>query len=223
MARCAVFDVDGTLVDSNYQHVLAWHRSFRAYDAVQPLWRIHRHIGMGGDKLVASVAGADVERAYGEEIRKEWKREFDGLIGEVVAVPGATELLAAVKRADATLVFASSGKPDYVEHFVDLLGARDLVDTWTTSEDADRTKPDPDLIEVALRRVGGPAAVMFGDAPWDALAAARLGLPTVLMRTGGFGTDELRKAGAADVFDSLDDVRTDLDRLLALGVAPRTS
>jgi phosphoglycolate phosphatase-like HAD superfamily hydrolase len=110
-----------------------------------------------------------------------------------------------------------------VEHFVDLLGARDLVDTWTTSEDADRTKPDPDLIEVALRRVGGPAAVMFGDAPWDALAAAGLGLPTVLMRTGGFGTDELREAGAVDVFESLDDVRTDLDRLLALAVAPRTS
>jgi HAD superfamily hydrolase (TIGR01549 family) len=223
MARCAVFDVDGTLVDSNYQHVLAWHRAFRTYDAVQPLWRIHRHIGMGGDKLVAAVAGADVERANGEAIRKEWKREFDALIGEVVAVAGATELLAAVKRAGATLVFASSGKPDHVEHFVDLLGARDLADTWTTSQDAARTKPDPDLIEVALRRVGGPAAVMFGDAPWDAVAAARLGLPAVLMRTGGFGTDELREAGAVDVFDSLDDVRTDLDRLLALAVAPRAS
>ena len=220
MTRCAVFDVDGTLVDSNYQHVLAWHRAFLRYDVPQPLWQIHRHLGMGGDKLVTAVAGAAVEEAHGDAIRQRWKQEFDALIGEVTAVPGATELLNAVKGSGATLVLASSGKPDHVEHFVDLLGARDLADAWTNSEDVDATKPDPDLLAVALERVGSPAAVTFGDSTWDAVAAGRLGLPAVEVRTGGFGTDELQEAGAVEVFDSLEDVLADLERLLALASSP---
>jgi HAD superfamily hydrolase (TIGR01549 family) len=220
MARCAVFDVDGTLVDSNYQHVLAWHRAFLRYDAPQPLWQIHRHLGMGGDKLVTAVAGAAVEEAHGEAIRQRWKHEFDELIGEVVAVSAATQLLTAVKESGATLVLASSGKPDHVEHFVDLLGARDLADAWTTSEDVEDTKPDPDVLAVALERVGSTAAVTFGDSTWDAEAAGRLGLPAVAVRTGGFGVDELRAAGAVEVFDSLTDLVADLERLLALAISP---
>ena len=220
MTACALFDVDGTLVDSNYHHVLAWHRAFREYGAVQPLWQIHRHLGMGGDKLVAAVAGEDVEQAHGDAIRDAWKAAFDRMIGEVSVVPGARELLAAVKGSGATVVLASSGKPDHVERFVDLLDARGLADAWTSSEDVDDTKPDPDLLEVAIGKVGRPEAVTFGDATWDAEAAHRLGLPAVLLRTGGFGADELRAAGAAEVFDSLDDVRADLDRLLAMAAAP---
>jgi phosphoglycolate phosphatase-like HAD superfamily hydrolase len=220
VTRCAVFDIDGTLVDSNYQHVLAWHRAFLRYDAPQPLWQIHRHLGMGGDKLVAAVAGPALEEAHGDAIRERWKQEFDELIDEVVAVPAATELLTAVKEAGATLVLASSGKPDHVEHFVDMLGARDLADAWTTSDDVEATKPDPDLLAVALERVGRPAAVTFGDSTWDAVAAGRLGLPAVEVRTGGFGTDELRDAGAVEVFDSLADVAADLTRLLALARSP---
>ncbi len=220
MARCAVFDIDGTLVDSNYQHVLAWHRSFLRYDVPQPLWQIHRHLGMGGDKLVAAVAGDALEGEHGNAIRDGWKQEFDELIGEVVAVPAATELLTAVKDSGATLVLASSGKPDHVEHFVELLGARDLADAWTTSEDVKDTKPDPDLLAVALERVGRPAAVTFGDSTWDAVAAGRLGLPAVEVRTGGFGADELRAAGAVEVYDSLADVKADLERLLALATSP---
>jgi HAD superfamily hydrolase (TIGR01549 family) len=220
MTACAVFDLDGTLVDSNYHHVLAWHRAFRKYGAVQPLWQIHRHLGMGGDKLVAAVAGEQVEQAHGEAIRDAWKAAFDRMIGEVSVVPAARELLTAVKGSGATLVLASSGKPDHVEHFVDLLDARGLADAWTSSEDVDDTKPDPDLLEVALGKVGRPDAVTFGDATWDAEAARRLGLPAVLLRTGGFGADELRAAGAAEVFDSLDDVRADLQRLLAMAAPP---
>jgi phosphoglycolate phosphatase-like HAD superfamily hydrolase len=227
MAPCAVFDVDGTLVDSNYQHVLAWHRAFTRYDVAQPLWQIHRHLGMGGDKLVAAVAGDAVEQAEGDAIRDAWKAEFDRLIDEVVAVPGAAPLLAAAKDAGATLVLASSGKPDHVDRFLDVLGARDLADAWTSSEDVDDTKPDPDLLEVAIRKVSGTgsamAAVTFGDATWDAQAAGRLGLPAVLVRTGGFGTDELHAAGAVEVFDSLEDVRSDLDRLLALATPMRAA
>jgi phosphoglycolate phosphatase-like HAD superfamily hydrolase len=221
MTSCAVFDVDGTLVDSNYQHVLAWHRAFRRYDAVRPLWQIHRHMGMGGDKLVAAVAGENVEQTHGDQIRDAWKREFDELIGEVEVVPGAVALLRAVKAAGANLVLASSGKPDHVDHFLDLLAARDLADAWTSSGDVEGTKPEPDLIGVAVRKGGGLPAVTFGDATWDAEAAGRLGLPAVLIRTGGFGSDELRAAGAVEVFNSLDDVTADLDRLLAIAAPMR--
>jgi HAD superfamily hydrolase (TIGR01549 family) len=216
MAVCAVFDVDGTLVDSNYQHVLAWHRAFRRYDVVRPLWEIHRHMGMGGDKLVPTVAGEDVDRSAGEEIRAAWKEAFDELIGEVAVVPGAQELLQAVRESGARLVLASSGKPDHVDHFLDLLGARDLADSWTSSEDVENTKPEPDLIAVAVEKAGGADSVTFGDSTWDAEAAGRLGLPAVLVRTGGFGEDELRAAGAVEVFGSLPELQESLDRVLAL-------
>ena len=221
MAICAVFDVDGTLVDSNYQHVLAWHRAFARYDVVRPLWAIHRHLGMGADKLVPTVAGEDVDRASGDGIRHAWKEEFDRLISEVAVVPGALGLLEAVKDSGAELVLASSGKPDHVEHFLDLVKVRDIADAWTTSEGVENTKPEPDLLEVALGKAGGGDAVTFGDATWDALAARRLGLPAVLVRTGGFGADELRDAGAVEVFESLTEVQADLGRLLALAAPMR--
>jgi HAD superfamily hydrolase (TIGR01509 family) len=215
-STCAVFDVDGTLVDSNYQHALAWYRAFRAHGAVLPVWRIHRHIGMGGDRLVAALAGEDYEHAHGDDVRAAWKADFDARIDEVALVPGATELLAEVKDAGLRLVLASSGKPDHVDRYLDQLGARDLVDAWTSSEDVGRTKPAPDLLEVALEQVGGGPAVTFGDSTWDCEAAVRLGVPAVAVRTGGFSVDELREAGASDVFDSLDDLRADLDRVLRL-------
>jgi HAD superfamily hydrolase (TIGR01509 family) len=218
---CAVFDVDGTLVDSNYQHVLAWYRAFRAYDVVLPLWQIHRHMGMGGDQLVPTLAGEAVEAEHGDDLRDRWKKEFDGLIEEVAPTPGAIELLRAVKQKGVRLVLATSGKPDHVEHFVDLLAARDVADAWTTSEDVENTKPAPDLLAVALGKVDATGAVTFGDATWDCLAARRLGLPAVTLRTGGFGADELREAGAVEVYDTLEDIRSHLDRLLALAVPVR--
>jgi beta-phosphoglucomutase-like phosphatase (HAD superfamily) len=218
---CAVFDVDGTLVDSNYQHVLAWHRAFRSYDVVCPLWAIHRHMGMGGDQLVATLAGDTVEHEHGDDLRDRWEKEFDGLIGEVAPTPGAIELLRAVKETGTRLVLATSGKPQHVEHFVDLLQARDVADAWTTSEDVATTKPAPDLLVVALRKVDGGRAVTFGDSTWDCLAAQRLGLPAVTLRTGGFGADELRAAGAVEIYDTLEDIGMDLERLLSLA-APVT-
>jgi phosphoglycolate phosphatase-like HAD superfamily hydrolase len=221
MAVCAVFDIDGTLVDSNYQHVVAWHRAFRRYDVTVPLWQIHRHMGMGGDKLVPTVAGDDVESAHGDELRDAYKEEFDAMIGEVEPMPGAIELLKAVKEAGAELVLASSGKPDHVDHFLDLLQARDIADAWTSSGEVENTKPEPDLLSVAVGKLQGSDAVTFGDATWDCLAAGKLGLPAVTLRTGGFGVDELREAGAVEVFESLDDMRENLDRLLALAAPIR--
>ncbi len=215
---CAVFDMDGTLVDSNYHHVIAWHRAFRAHRVDVPLWQIHRRMGMGGDRLVPDVAGRDTEQSVGEKLRQAWKKNFSELVGEVAVLPGAVDLLHEIKRRGLTLVLASSGEPEHVEHFIDLLGARDVADGWTTSTDVESTKPEPDLLEVALSKAGDRDSVVpltFGDSTWDCIAAARLGLPAVTLLTGGFGADELRAAGAIGVYESLDDVRADLDELFA--------
>ncbi len=207
----AILDVDGTLVDSNYQHVIAWYRAFRDHDVTPPMWRIHRHIGMGGDQLVAAVAGQALERESGDSIREAEKRLYEELIDEVSAFEGARELLDELKRRGHDVVLASSAKQEEVEHYVDLLDARGLADSWTTSADVERTKPAPDLVAVAMRRAGALSAVMVGDSTWDVEAAARAELKTLAVLTGGFSEAELLDAGAVAVFESLVDLRLGLD------------
>ncbi|WP_375424622.1 HAD family hydrolase [uncultured Friedmanniella sp.] len=211
MVDTAIFDVDGTLVDSNYQHALAWSRAFARYDIVQPLWRIHRGIGMGGDIFVPEIAGREVEEAHGDDLRDAWVEEFDQLIDEVQPFEGAHELLAEVKERGFRLVLASSGKSKHVEHFLDLIDGLPLADAWTTSEDAEHSKPEPDLVKSALAKVGGSSAVMVGDSTYDAIAAGKLDVATLAVRTGGFSVEELTEAGAVKVYDSLVDLRHDLD------------
>ena len=141
MADTAIFDVDGTLVDTNYQHALAWFRAFRRYDITRPMWRIHRGIGMGGDMFVPEVGGREVEEAHGDDLREAWVEEFDQLIGEIQPFEGAHELLAEVKERGFRLVLASSGKSQHVETFLDLIDGKSLADAWTTSEDVAKSKP----------------------------------------------------------------------------------
>lgn len=207
----AILDVDGTLVDTVYHHALSWHRALSRHGQDVPVWRIHRHIGMGGDQIVVALCGEEVERELGEAVRKAESEEFQPLIDEVRPLPGARELVEELKRRGHGVVLASSAKEEELEHYLDLLDARELADDWTSSADVDATKPNPDLIQTALEKVGGGPAVMFGDATWDAKAAARAGLPTVGVLTGGFGEAELRDAGADPVFESLHDLRERLD------------
>ena len=211
MADTAIFDVDGTLVDSNYQHALAWFRAFRRYDITLPLWRLHRGIGMGGDLYVAELAGDRVEEQHGDALRDAWVEEFDQLIDEVQPFAGVRELLLEVKQRGFRLVLASSGKSQHVETFLDLFGGRDLADAWTTSEDAETSKPAPDIVQAALDRVHGAGGVMVGDSTYDAKAAGKIGIPTLALRTGGFSIEELTAAGAAGVYESLTDLQQDLD------------
>lgn len=211
MADVAVFDVDGTLVDTNYHHALAWHRAFRQYGLTVPIWRLHRGIGMGGDKFVAHVAGAEVEAAHGDDLREAWTGEFDKLIPEIQPLEGARELLEEAKGRGFRVVLASSGKAKHIEAFLDLFDGRSVADAWTTSDDADQSKPAPDIIEAALQRVGGGSGAMIGDSTWDCLAAAKLGLPTIALCTGGFSVSELEEAGAHVVFESLTELIANLD------------
>lgn len=214
--RIAVLDVDGTLVDTNYQHALAWYRAFRSLGETFPVWRIHRLIGMGGDQLVAALGGDDVEERIGEAARERWLAEVDPMIGETALLPGARELVVALKERGHRVVLASSGKPHHVERALDLLAARDLADAWTTSDDVENTKPAPDLLQVALKKLGEPVdapSIVVGDSVYDVEAANNAGMPAIVVRSGGFGDDELRDAGAVAVYDTPADLIPALDEL----------
>jgi HAD superfamily hydrolase (TIGR01549 family) len=212
VARAAILDVDGTLVDTNYQHAVAWYRAFRSEGLVLPVWRIHRHIGMGGDQLVAALCGDEVEREQGDAIRDAEKARYQELIGEVEPLEGARDLIRELKERGSPVVLASSAKEDEVEHYVDLLDARELADGWTTSADVEATKPEPDLVLAAVEKAGSEdGAVMVGDSTFDCEAAKRAGLETVAVLTGGFSEAELRDAGAAVVFESIVELRERLE------------
>jgi len=211
MPPAAILDIDGTLVDTNYHHALAWYRAFRQHGEVLPIWRIHRHIGMGGDHLVKALCGEHVEEEKGDDIRTAEKALYMALIEEVEPLRGARDLLGDLKDRGHAVVLASSAKEDEVDRYLDLLDARELADGWTTSADVEATKPEPDLVKAAMEKAGEGEAVMVGDSTWDAEAAARAGLETVAVLTGGFSEAELREAGAAVVFQSIDDLRERLD------------
>ena len=147
----AVVDIDGTLVDTNYHHAIAWYRAFRAFGFVLPLWRIHRHIGMGGDQLVAALAGEGFDRESGDDVRAAEKVLYMQLIGEVEPLAGARALIEDLKAAGHFVVLASSAKPEELEHYLTLLDARALVDGWTDSGDVEKTKPEPDLVRRGAR------------------------------------------------------------------------
>ena len=211
MSRIALVDVDGTLVDSNYQHALAWYRAFRRYDIVLPIWEIHRHIGMGGDQLVPAMAGEEVEQRYGDQLRASHSEELEPMLAEIAPVRDAHELLVALTDSGFRVVLASSGKPEQVDRFLDLIDGRTVAEQWTSSADVETTKPNPELLEVALRKLresSKPPAddadvIVIGDSTWDCIAAGRLGVRSLALRTGGFAADELIEAGAEAVFDDL--------------------
>jgi HAD superfamily hydrolase (TIGR01509 family) len=208
----AILDIDGTLVDTNYHHAIAWYRAFRQHDELLPIWRIHRHIGMGGDHLVKALCGDDVDEEKGDDIRAAEKALYMALIVEVEPLQGARDLIADLKKRGHAVVLASSAKQKEVDHYLDLLDARELADAWTSSADVESTKPDPDLVQTALEKAGGGEAVMVGDSTWDCEAAKRAGIETVAVLTGGFSEAELEEAGAVAVYQSIDELRRSIDQ-----------
>ncbi len=212
----AIVDIDGTLVDTSYQHTVAWGRAFADHGVEVAHWRIHRHNGMGGDQLVAAVAGDDVEERVGEALRESEARRYAELIDEVRPLPGARDLLARLGTLGYRVVLASSAHRDEVERYVELLGAHDLVETWTTSADVERTKPHPDLIATAAGRLeGADRLVVIGDTTWDVVAANRAGLPSIGLLSGGFGAAELRDAGCSCVYTDAAELAVHLEDALA--------
>ena len=203
-ARAVLFDIDGTLVDSTYHHALAWHRAFSRLGDPPSMWRTHRAIGMGGDKLVAHVAGNEAEAQHGDELRDYWRQEYLEIRTEVQPLPGAADLVRQLSAAGYRVALASSGDPEFAREAIDLLGIGDQIEVLTTSEDVDASKPDPDLLSATLDRLGEVHRTVFvGDTPYDVEAARRAGMGCIAVLTGGFSRAELDEAGASLVVESL--------------------
>jgi HAD superfamily hydrolase (TIGR01509 family) len=209
--EAALLDVDGTLIDTNYHHALAWFRAFEEHGFVLPLWRIHRAIGMGGDQLVPALVGEEADEENGDDIRDARDSLYQELIGEVEPLHGSRELISDLKERGVTVVLASSSPQHELNHYLELLDARELADAWTTKDDVESTKPEPDLVNAALDKAGTRNAVMVGDTRWDVEAAAKAGVETACVLTGGWSAQELREAGAVAVFESVDELREQLD------------
>lgn len=203
-----LFDIDGTLVDSNYLHTIAWFRAFDALGHRVPMSRIHRAIGMGSDKLVPELIGEENDEA--DELHGD---HYEKLHGDLRAFEGAADLLRACKDRGARIVLATSAKERDLDALRKAIDADDAIDEVTTSGDVDRSKPDPDIFAAAIDKAGldTSSTIVVGDTKWDVDAARRLGLDTVAVATGGWSRQELTDAGAVAVYDTAADLLADLD------------
>ncbi len=208
-----VLDLDGTLVDSVYVHALAWKAAFREVGVDIPTYRLHRAVGMGGDRLVAAVAGDAVEEAMGDVVRKLHGDLFRERRSEVQPLDGASELLTTCREAGLDLVVASSSKPDDTEAMLELVEGSHLLTAVVTGHDGP-SKPAPDLVEQALERAGSKKAFLVGDAVWDVESAGRAGIPCVGLLAGGYSEAELHDAGAIVVHETPRDLAVGLSGVL---------
>jgi HAD superfamily hydrolase (TIGR01509 family) len=197
-----LFDVDGTLVDSNYLHAVTWWQAFAQAGHDVPMAAIHRAIGMGSDQLLDELlpAGRDTHGDAG--MRTAHSALYATFWSRLRPLPGAVELLRACRKSGLTVVLASSADPPEFAALRAALDAEDAIDEATSAADVDTSKPAPDLVEVALRKAGTrpEQAVFVGDTVWDVQACQRAGVPCIGLRSGGISTEELRGAGAAAVF-----------------------
>ena len=222
-----LFDIDGTLVDSNYLHVHAWLRAFDAEGLPVSSWRIHRCIGMDGTTLVRTLA-EDAGQDVLDRLKDGHSRFYKESAALLTPLPGARDLLRWVARKGLQVVLATSAPEDELAMLRKVLACDDVVSAVTSSKDVDTAKPKPDIVEVALDRAGVSArdAVFVGDAVWDCEAARRAGVPSIAVLSGGVSRGELREAGASDVFEDPGDLlaklgSTRIDELAAQVSASR--
>ena len=204
-----VFDVDGTLLDTNWFHTVSWWRAFRRHGHVVPMADLHRLIGMGSGRLISEVLGRD-----DDEINDAYSEEYHRFADEIVAFDGAAELLGAVARRGAAVALATSAKPEDLDTMLERIGADEGVITHVTSSgDADESKPSPEIFQLAVEGadIDPVRAVVVGDTVWDVQAATNAGLRGVGVRSGGIAEAELREAGALAVYDDVGHLLKSLD------------
>ena len=213
--RAAIFDLDGTLVDTTYLHALAWWRAARSLDRGRPFAEFHRLIGMGTDKLLEAIYGEVSDEQF-ERLDAAQSEQFEPLRSEVSPLPGAAALLRELHRRGFVVAVATSGKPDDVEHARSVLDADDAIDVEVNSSEAQDSKPAPEIFALALERTGCDAArsVVIGDTVWDAQAAARCSIPSIGVLTGGHATQDLVGAGTRSVHGDCQALLDDLDRTI---------
>ncbi len=195
--RAALFDMDGTLLDSNDAHALCYQKAFREAGYFFDYLRIRRLIGMGGDHLVPTLAGFGERSPEGRRIAERKQKLFmEDAFPHLRPLPGARELIEAIHRRGVRIAIASSGRKEELDCFLRIIGIERWVDFGTTADDASSSKPDPEIVVAALRRLklAPQFAVMVGDTPYDITAATRAGVPCIALRTGGWTDEDLRGA-----------------------------
>jgi HAD superfamily hydrolase (TIGR01509 family) len=207
-----LFDIDGTLVDSNYLHVTAWLRAFDAVGLPVNAWRVHRGIGMDGTTLVRTLA-EDASQQVLDDLKDRHSKFYQDYTGLLTPLPGARDLVRRVADLGLQVVFATSAPENELEILREILDVDDVVSAVTSSKDVDTAKPKPDIVAVALERAGVDAgqAVFVGDAVWDCEAARRADVPSLGVLSGGVSRGELLDAGASDVFEDAGDLLAKID------------
>jgi HAD superfamily hydrolase (TIGR01509 family) len=200
--RAVLFDVDGTLVDTNYLHAVTWWQAFAQGGHHVPMTDIHRSIGMGADQLLDRLLPDGRDRGADDTLRASHDALYATYWARLRPLPGAADLLRACKARGLRVVLASSAGQAESGVLRSVLDAEDAIDDATFSGDVDRTKPAPDLVEVALGKAGVPAgqAVFVGDTVWDARASQEAGVPCIGLLSGGISREELAAAGAAQIY-----------------------
>lgn len=210
--RGVLLDVDGTLLLSNQAHAEAFAIAFREAGIDIPADRVRPLIGKGSDKLIPELTGLDAESDEGRRLGERKKEAFTTLLTSVAPAPGARALLERLRDRGLTLVVATSAGSDELGPLLDRAGIADLMDAKTSSSDVEHSKPDPDIVQAAVKKSGYPASalVMLGDTPYDVEAATRAGVAIVAVRCGGWGDADL--AGAAAIYDDPAHLLRELDR-----------
>ncbi|RDV43539.1 HAD family hydrolase [Leifsonia sp. ku-ls] len=211
-----LFDVDGTLVDSNFLHVDAWSRAFEELGAPVDAWRIHRAIGQDSARLLESLAG-DRDEEWTSRAKDLHSRYYKEQAGRLHAFGRAAELLRELSSRGIRVVLATSAPEDELEMLMEVLDAGDAIHATTNADDVATAKPEPGIIEVALERAGAaPSDALFvGDSVWDMMAAARAHVRAAAVLSGGVGPSELLEAGAVSVFDDPADLLARIDGVLS--------
>lgn len=213
MTDAILLDLDGTLIDSTYYHAVAWQRALASEGFEVPMWRCHRAIGLGGDKVVEHLVDAKAEQEHGDALRAAWKVLYEQLVSYVKPLPGAADFVRAARERGFEVALATSGEQEFTDIALEMLGIADELAAVVSTADVEASKPAPDLVEEALKRVSPDRAVMVGDTTWDIAAAKKAGIGCIGVRTGGFGDDDLQDEGALAI---VDDPR-DLEALLLGG------
>jgi HAD superfamily hydrolase (TIGR01549 family) len=210
--KTVLFDIDGTLVDSNYLHIDTWDRALTAVGHPVDVWRIHRAIGMDSGKLLERLLGEKAD-SLGESAKEQHSALYMASADRLRAIGGANELVAELAKRGHQIVLATSAPEEELKMLLNVLDVDSSLTAVTSAEDVGTAKPDPDIIQSALDKVSVSAddAVMVGDSVWDIEAANRAGVVSVGLLSGGFGAEELRSAGAAAVYDSVADLLRQLD------------
>jgi HAD superfamily hydrolase (TIGR01509 family) len=220
--RAVIFDVDGTLVDSNDQHARAWVEALAEYGYKVPFEKVRPLIGMGGDKVLPILIGISSEEPKGKKIAERRDAIFaDKYLPQVRPLPGARDLLLRLKAGGLKLAVASSSAKDLLKRLLNIVGAPDVWEKTTSSDDAENSKPDPDIVQGALKGLGEKpdAVVMIGDTPYDVEAALRAKVKPIAFRSGGWNDADLK--GAIEIYDGPLDLLQHLDRSILSGAGAR--